>query len=210
MALIAREGLRISAIPGFLTLFAFVLGGVPAGVAGAVVTLAVALFFRDPERVAEYGEGEIVCPADGRVVAVAEDPPPGSRGPGGIRISVFMSIFNVHINRVPVDGKVLSVNHVPGGFSMAHLEGAMVNNERMEILLEDGMGRRFLLVQVAGMVARRIICRLKEGDAVKAGERFGLICFGSRVDLYMPPDAEPRVIVGDKVRGGRTMMAKTK
>lgn len=210
MGLIAREGLYLSTIPGALTVFAFFTGGMVPGAAGAAVTLAIALFFRDPERTADLKEGEIVCPADGRVVAVTDDPSPRNIPDGGFRISVFMSILNVHINRIPVDGKVLAVHHVPGGFSMAHLDEAMINNERTEILLEDGSQRRFLMVQVAGMVARRIVCRLKEGDEVRAGQRFGLICFGSRVDLYMPPGVEPLVGAGDKVRAGLTVMAAMK
>jgi len=210
MPFIAREGLVLSVIPGLLTVFAFFSGGVLPGAAGAVVTLAIALFFRDPKRAVDPKEGEIICPADGRVVAVADGPAPRSIPEGGFRISVFMSVLNVHVNRVPVDGKVLGVYHIPGGFSMAHLDDAMVNNERTEILLEDGSGRRFLLVQVAGMVARRIICRLKEGDEVKAGQTFGLICFGSRVDLFMPPGVEPLVSVGDKVRAGLTVLAGIK
>ncbi len=210
MPLIAREGIILSVIPGALTVFAYVWGGVLPGTAGVVVTLAIALFFRDPERTTDLNEGEILCPADGRVVAVADSPASRATPDGGFRISVFMSIFNVHVNRVPVDGKVLTVHHIPGGFSMAQLEDASVSNERTEILLEDGSGRRFLLGQVAGMVARRIVCRLKEGEEVRAGERFGLICFGSRVDLYMPPGVEPRVSVGDKVRAGLTVLAKIK
>jgi phosphatidylserine decarboxylase len=210
MGLIAREGLYISTIPGALTVFAFFVGGPVPGIAGVVVTLAIALFFRDPERTVDLKEGEIVCPADGRVVAVEDGSSPRSIPDGGFRVSVFMSVFNVHVNRIPVDGKVLGVYHTPGGFSMAHLDEAMANNERTEVLLEDGSQRRFLLVQVAGMVARRIICRLKEGDTVMAGQRFGLICFGSRVDLYLPPGFEPLVNPGQRVRAGVTILAVMK
>jgi phosphatidylserine decarboxylase len=121
-----------------------------------------------------------------------------------------MNVLNVHINRIPVDGKVLTVRHIPGGFVMAHLEDAAVSNERTEVLIEDDEGRHYLMVQIAGLVARRIICRLRKGDEVKAGQRFGLICFGSRVDLYMPRDVSVLVSVGDRVRAGLSVMAKTK
>jgi len=207
MALIAKEGFPVIAIPGVLTILAFFFLGTPAGIAGAVVTLGTALFFRDPERSGDPREGEILCPADGRVVAVAEGPAPSGLEDGGSRISVFMSVLNVHVNRIPLDGKVLGVRHVPGGFSMAQLDDARINNERTEILIQDPSGRRFLMVQVAGMIARRIVCRLKEGDEVRAGERFGIICFGSRVDLYMPPGFRSLVGVGDRVKAGKTVLA---
>ncbi len=207
MALIAKEGIPVTAVPGVLTLLAFLFLGMPAGAAGAVVTLGTALFFRDPERSGNPREGEILSPADGRVVAVSEEPPPSGLEEGGSRISVFMSVLNVHVNRIPLDGKVMSVRHIPGGFSMAHLDDASMNNERAEILLKDLSGRLFLMVQVAGMVARRIVCRVKEGDEVRAGERFGIICFGSRVDLYMPSGFQSLVNVGDRVRAGKTVLA---
>lgn len=210
MALIAKEGLPIVAVPGALTVLAFLFLGTAAGAAGAVVTLGIALFFRDPNRSGRPGKGEILCPADGRVVAVAHGSMPRGLEEGGLRISVFMSILNVHVNRIPLDCRVLGVNHIPGGFSMAQLDDARINNERTEILLEDPSGRRFLLVQVAGMIARRIICRLKEGDEVRRGERFGLICFGSRVDLYMPPGFVSLVGLGDHVRAGKTVLAGEK
>lgn len=204
---IAREGYLPAAIPGILTVLLLVFGNAWAVLAGAAVTLAVALFFRDPEREHAAGEGEILCAADGRVVAV-DDRPSHPASQWESRISVFMSVLNVHINRIPVDGKVINVHHIPGGFAMAHLEKAGLRNERTEILLEDQTGRRYLLVQIAGLVARRIVCRLAEGDEVRMGQRFGLICFGSRVDLYLPSDATPCVRVGDRVKAGMTVLAK--
>jgi phosphatidylserine decarboxylase len=209
MPRIAREGLLLSAIPGALAALLFLSGSIFAGVVGTIVTLSVVLFYRDPKRTVTPLKGQILCPADGRVVAVDVNSPLRSIE-GGIRIGVFMNVLNVHINRIPVDGKVLAVRHIPGGFAMAHLEGAAVSNERTEVLIEDDEGRHYLLVQIAGLVARRIVCRLREGDEVKAGQRFGLICFGSRVDLYMPPGASVLVSVGDRVRAGLSVMAKTK
>jgi phosphatidylserine decarboxylase len=194
-------------IPAVLTALLFLSGINLAGIVGAMTTLAVIWFFRDPERVSRPLEGEVLCPADGRVVAVNSAGTTHTDAEG-FKVSVFMSVFNVHINRVPVDGRILSVRHVPGGFAMAHLDDAGVTNERTEILLEDDTGKRYLVVQIAGLLARRIICRLEKGDAVKAGQRFGLICFGSRVDLYMPSDASPLVKMGDRVRGGLSILAK--
>jgi len=210
MALMAKEGLPVASIPGVLTILAFAFVGVYAGIAGIFVTLCVALFFRDPERSGNPQKGEILCPADGRVVAVADGPAPRGMQGNALRISIFMSVLNVHVNRVPMDGQVLDVRHIPGGFAMAQLDEARINNERTEILIEDPSGRHFFLVQVAGMIARRIICRLKEGDRIRAGERFGLICFGSRLDLYFPPGFESLVGIGDRVRAGETVLAGEK
>jgi phosphatidylserine decarboxylase len=207
MLRVAREGFKVSAIPGILTILIFLSGSVVAGISGVLITLSVVLFFRDPERIVNASEGEILSPADGRIVAVDDKPThPGMQW--GLRVSVFMSIFNVHINRIPVDGKVISVRHIPGGFAMAHLEEAGVKNERTEVLFEDRAGRSYLMVQVAGLVARRIVCRLREGDEIKAGQRFGLICFGSRVDLYMPTGVTPCVDVGDRVKAGKRLLAR--
>lgn len=204
---IAREGLLVAAVPGTLTVLLMFFGNVWVMLPGAAVTLAIVLFFRDPVRKPRAVEGEILCAADGRVVAV-DGEPSHKAGEWGLRISVFMSVLNVHINRIPVDAKVLKVHHIPGGFAMAHLEEAGLNNERTEILLEDGKGRKYLMVQVAGLVARRIICRLVEGDKVRIGQKFGLICFGSRVDLYLPPGVNPCVRVGDRVKAGRSVLAR--
>ena len=197
----------MAAVPSLLALF-LLAGGFPlAGMLAGSAALSAALFFRDPERSFSAGPGEVLSPADGRVVAV--DTGEESRHLGGqaLRISVFMSVFNVHINRIPMDGLVRAVKHVPGGFAMAHLDDAGIINERTEILIEDTDGRKNLVVQVAGLVARRIICRLAVGDKVERGQRFGLICFGSRVDLYLSGPAAPLVKIGDKVRAGQSVLA---
>jgi phosphatidylserine decarboxylase len=183
-------------------------GQIALGTAAGAVALAVALFFRDPERIASVEEGDVLSPADGRIVAMDTGEENRFLGSRARRISVFMSVFNVHINRIPADGTILAVRHVPGGFAMAHLDDVGVLNERTEIHMEDHKGRQSLMVQVAGLVARRIICRLQAGDEVKRGERFGLICFGSRVDIYLPMEAEPNVKVGDKVTAGKTVLAR--
>ncbi len=200
--LIAREGLIPTLIPAVCSIVLLLAGIKGFSLLLAVLAVGIALFFRDPVRIVNIRDNDIVSPADGRIVAVDRREEKKHLGGDSLRISVFMSIFNVHINRIPADGRVVEVNHIPGGFKMAHLEEAGLENERTEIVLEDKKGRRSLMVQVAGLVARRIICRLSPGDQVKAGERFGLICFGSRVDVYLPPETEPRVSVGDRVKAG--------
>lgn len=208
MAIVAKEGIPHISVPFFLALALFLAGFPRAGAVAGVITLAVALFFRDPERVNAAAPGEILSPADGRIVAVDQVREDRYLGGEALRISVFMSIFNVHINRMPMDASVVSIKHVEGGFAMAHLDDAGTVNERTEILLSDHGGRKSLLVQVAGLVARRIICRLSEGDDVARGSRFGLICFGSRVDLYLPLEAQAQVALGTRVRAGRSVLAR--
>jgi phosphatidylserine decarboxylase len=184
----------------------FFLGVPVAGMFLLFAAVGILLFFRDPNRVVAEGSGRILSAADGRVIAVESTVESRYLHADALRISVFMSIFNVHINRIPADYRVLDVKRITGGFRMAHLDEASLENERTEILLEDESGRRSLMVQVAGLVARRIICRLEPGDLVKTGNRFGLICFGSRVDLYLPPETVPAVEVGDKVKAGLSVL----
>ena len=207
MSLVAKEGIPHIAIPSVLAVVLFFLG-YPVGVAVfGFVAIAVALFFRDPERTHSAVPGDVLSPADGRIVAVDRVEENRHLETEALRISVFMSVFNVHVNRIPMDARVVTVKHVAGGFAMAHLDAAGVINERTEILLSDGSGMKSLMVQVAGLVARRIICRLREGDDVVRGNRFGLICFGSRVDLYLPAHAQPLVEIGTRVRAGQSVLA---
>jgi phosphatidylserine decarboxylase len=172
--------------------------------AAAAVALALALFvtwfFRDPDRAIPGDPAAIVSPADGRVIEIAT-------GPGGTRISIFLSIFNVHVNRTPVAGEVVEVVRRPGKFLAAWKHEASSDNAQAAVTVRTPRGDvRF--VQVAGLVARRIICRLAPGDRVERGERYGLIRFGSRVDLHLPPGAEPAVRVGDRLRGGADVVAR--
>ncbi|UCG37774.1 MAG: phosphatidylserine decarboxylase family protein [bacterium] len=204
---VAREGVFLIVVPAAASVAVFAAGSPWGGAGLGLAALALALFFRDPRRQVLASPGQVLSPADGRVVAV-DKRTPQPLGTEALRISVFMSVFNVHINRIPFGGRVLDVRHIPGGFAMAHLDEASVANERAEVLIEDEDGRRYLMVQVAGLVARRIVCRLVEGDAVTAGSRFGLICLGSRVDLYLPAEARPTVKVGDKVRAGLAVIAE--
>lgn len=207
MALVAREGIPHMAVAAVPAAVLMLIGFTTAAALVAVAAVAVALFFRDPDRSQSAAPGEVLSPADGRIVAVDRVREDRYLDSEALRISVFMSIFNVHINRIPMDAQVVDVKHVPGGYAMAHLDDAGLVNERTEVLLQDPSGRKSLLVQVAGLVARRIICRLNKGDDVARGGRFGLICFGSRVDLYLPAEAEPRVEIGNRVRGGQSVLA---
>ncbi|MDF1525583.1 MAG: phosphatidylserine decarboxylase family protein [bacterium] len=208
MSVVAREGIPHISIPSFLAVILLLTGYPLGGAAAGIVAISVALFFRDPERAHSAGPGEILSPADGRIVAVDRVQEDRHLDGGALRISVFMSIFNVHVNRVPMDASVVTVKHISGGFAMAHLDDAGLINERTEILLVDSSGRKSLMVQVAGLVARRIICRLRQGDDVVRGSRFGLICFGSRVDLYLPEKAQPLARIGDRVRAGQSVLAQ--
>jgi phosphatidylserine decarboxylase len=207
MALVARAGIPHIAVAAVPAAVLMLIGFTTAAARVAAAAVAVALFFRDPDRSQSAAPGEVLSPADGRIVAVDRVREDRYLDSEALRISVFMSIFNVHINRIPMDAQVVDVKHVAGGYEMAHLDDAGLVNERTEILLQDSSGRKSLLVQVAGLVARRIICRLKNGDDVARGGRFGLICFGSRVDLYLPAEAEPRVEIGNRVRGGQSVLA---
>jgi phosphatidylserine decarboxylase len=167
-------------------------------------------FFRDPPRVTPLGESLVVSPADGRVQMIAEAVPPEELELGQAalpRISVFLNIFDVHINRIPVDGRVVAQAYRPGTFVNAALDKASQDNERHAVCLETTAGQRLGLVQIAGLVARRIVCDLEDGQTVRAGARYGLIRFGSRVDVYLPAGVAPLVVVGQRAIGGETVLA---
>lgn len=164
-------------------------------------------FFRDPEREIPQGEGLIVSPADGTVVGIDDVPnAPFLDGPAK-RVSIFLSILNVHINRSPISGKVAYRNYNPGKFLPANCDKASLDNEQNSIGIDDG-GYKVLVRQIAGIIARRILCWVNPGDSVTRGERFGLIRFGSRTEILMPPTAVVLVQNGDKVKGGETVIAR--
>jgi len=173
----------------------------------AVLWGLVMFFFRDPERVPPDGGGQFLSPADGRVVAVL--PTVQQRFPGGdtLQVGIFMSILDVHVNRSPIAGRVRSVEHVPGRFLQAFRPEAAEVNEHNFIALQNGP-TSVLVKQIAGILARRVVCWAREGDGLEAGQRFGIIMLGSRVDLFLPPDVEVLVKPGDKVRGGQTIVAR--
>jgi phosphatidylserine decarboxylase len=185
-----------------------------------MLSAGVFAFFRDPERVVPQGENVIVAPADGLVSLICQVPPPPElQGPDGIglpglgaepvwRISIFMSVFDVHINRAPVGGTIRRVIYIPGKFLNADLDKASDENERQHILIERPDGRMIGCTQIAGLVARRIVPFVKPGDIVAVGQRIGLIRFGSRVDVYLPHGTDPKVLLGQKVIAGETVLAE--
>jgi len=164
-------------------------------------------FFRDPERFAPKKAGSLVSPADGRVLSITETAAPEAAEMGdSIKVSIFMSIFNVHVNRVPVAGRIVGIFYRPGKFFSANLDKAAEENERNLIVMDDEQGRRLAFVQIAGLIARRIVCFVEPGDEVVKGQRCGLIRFGSRVDLYLPQETEIDVSVGQHVKAGETIV----
>ena len=176
-------------------------------------TIWVAAFFRDPGRTTPKGDKFIVAPADGLITMIAKVPPPPElRGSDGLedsdymRVSIFMSVFDVHINRAPIAGRVRRIAYVPGKFINADLDKASEDNERQHVLIEGTDGLRVGFTQIAGLVARRILAFVKEGDPVEAGQRVGLIRFGSRVDVYLPSTAAPRVVPGQRAIAGETIL----
>jgi phosphatidylserine decarboxylase len=171
-----------------------------------IAALFVLQFFRDPPREIPQGEGLVLCPADGRVIVVgnARDP---YLGRDALKVSVFMNVFNVHSNRSPVDAAVREVVYTAGTFVNASFDKASSDNERNALVLRTDSGADVTCVQVAGLVARRILCYVKAGERVARGERYGFIRFGSRVDVYLPPGSRARVAVGDKVKASSTVLA---
>ncbi len=182
----------------------------PLGWAGAVLTLWCAYFFRDPERVTPTRQGLIVSPADGVVRFVDKAAPPAELEMGAAprpRVAIFMNIFNVHVNRVPCDGVISKIAYRPGKFFNASLDKASQFNERNGVGMKTADGDQIAFVQIAGLVARRILCLLEDGQSVRAGERFGLIRFGSRVDVYLPDGIAPLVAPGQQAVAGETVIA---
>ena len=205
---IAREGYPLILTAGVLTLLALVLDWVFVGVILAWLTAAIAAFFRDPKRNIPAGDGLIVAPADGRVVAVAAAPAGGMFSGAATRISIFLSPLDVHINRVPVGGKITELRYQSGKYLAAYKEAASERNEQNALKIVDAGGRSFGVVQIAGVLARRIVCRVKQGDDVERGARFGLIMFGSRTDAYLPKDCSVAVVEGQRVKGGETIIGR--
>ena len=200
---VAPEGWPFILVPAVVACILALFGWWPAAVGVGIVALACLGFFRDPERTPPNGAGLVLAPADGRVMRVDDvhDPWVGE----AVRTSIFLSPLDVHVNRSPVAGLVESVERARGRFMAAYKDEASELNERCTVALQ-GEGARVSVKQIAGVLARRIVCRVERGDKLAAGERFGLIRFGSRTDLLVPRSAEMRVKVGDRVRGGETVM----
>ncbi len=205
---IAKEGYPLVFAPAILAAAAIVVGWLPLGGFLGLLTLAVAGFFRDPDRVIPGGEGLIVAPADGKVVSIAQLQHPEAMPDANIRISIFLSLFDVHINRMPVTGTVEQIQYQRGKFMAAYKDEASAQNEQNALAILAREGKRLAVVQVAGILARRIVCHAKNGDKVNRGDRFGLIMFGSRTDTYLPAGCRVEVVEGQKVKGGETILGR--
>jgi phosphatidylserine decarboxylase len=203
---IAKEGYPLILTTAALTILALVIGWQGAAIVLGLTTLAIAAFFRDPERNIPTGEGLIVSPADGKVVRIAAVTGDSSFGDTPTRLSIFLSPFDVHINRMPVAGKVDEVRYRGGKFVAAYKEEASERNEQNALKVIGNDGRSLGVVQIAGVVARRIVCRVKPGDRLARGDRFGMIMFGSRTDIYLPKGCRVQVVEGQKVKGGETIL----
>ena len=204
---IARDGWPfISGSLGVAAVLALLGLSWPAAVA-AILGLFCAYFFRDPERIVPTGEGLVVSPADGRVVQVQPAPAENALGPGAQQISIFLSIFDVHVNRSPVAGIVEAVEYTEGDFMPAFHHKTSLHNEQNAVTVRTGE-TRVVFKQIAGLIARRIVFHKKPGDSVERGERVGLIRFGSRTDVLLPPSARIRVRVGDRVSAGSSVLGE--
>lgn len=198
--------IAIFAVLGVLMAWAYT----PLAFVGLVLTLWCVYFFRDPDRLTPIRDGIIISPADGVVQLIDKAPPPEELGMGPeprTRVAVFMNVFNVHVNRVPISGKITKIAYRPGKFLNASLDKASVENERMSLKVTTDNGTDVGFVQIAGLVARRILCYATEGEIYRTGQRFGLIRFGSRVDIYLPDGVEPMVVLGQTTIAAETVIA---
>jgi len=212
LAPVHRDGHKFITIAAVAALI-FLLVWPPLGWVLVVLALFIAYFFRDPERVTPLREGLVISPADGRVSSIETVRPPIELGLGDVerqRVSIFLSVLDVHINRAPVPGRIKRSVYVPGAFVNAALDKASEENERRSLVIEQVDGTEIAVVQIAGLIARRIVTFKGEGESVGAGERIGLIRFGSRVDVYLPPGRTSLVAVGQTAVGGETVIADFK
>jgi phosphatidylserine decarboxylase len=205
------EGRKFGVGAAAITLLAFLVGWQTLGWLLAGLTIWVFAFFRDPIRTTPRGDNLIIAPADGLITMITRVPPPRELADTLVegeytRVSIFMSVFDVHINRSPIAGRVARVAYIPGKFVNADLDKASEDNERQYLLIEGADGLRIGFTQIAGLVARRILAFVREGDVVEAGQRIGLIRFGSRVDVYLPTGVAPRVLLGQRAIAGETIL----
>lgn len=205
---VASEGLGIIYFSVALCILLLLLGSFSLFLVFLLLTAFFVFFFRDPERkLPPLEPGSVVCPADGKIIDISETYEDNYLRCNTTRVSIFLSIFDCHINRFPVSGKVVGTTYCPGKFKMAFERDSSEANERLATLIECEGGVRVVIVQVAGFLARRIVSRAKFGDVLEIGEKFGIIKFGSRVDVYLPEDVKLGVEVGQKVVAGRTVIA---
>ena len=202
----AKEGFPFIGTAAGVTLCAGWLGWTPVAVIGAGLTLFVSWFFRNPARVVPDGPGLVVAPGDGKVIAIEEEFEPRYLKERCLRVTIFLNVFDVHINRIPCEGVIEDVQYQPGLFLVASKPEATVKNEQNALMIATAGGAKVLCVQVAGLIARRIVCWVSPKERAKLGERFGLIRFGSRMDTFLPIGTKLRVAVGDRVKGGSTIL----
>jgi phosphatidylserine decarboxylase len=205
MNAIAPEGYPYIIIFAATTIVALLLGGKWMVIVSFVITVFMVYFFRDPEREIPEGEGLFVSPADGKIILIKDIGKDTDRG--FIEISIFMSPLNVHVNRAPCDGKIKNIQHNKGKFIAAYKDEASFKNENIEMTLETKYGD-ILVRQVAGYIARRAVCRANSGDSLRRGERYGIIKFSSRLDVYLPKNTQIKVNLGDKVKAGETVLGE--
>ena len=205
---VARAGYPIIGVAAFITaVFALLSLTLPA-LLGVAATLFTCYFFRDPDRVIPDQTDAVVSPADGKVIKIEKIQDSRFYDGPSLKISIFMSIFNVHVNRIPYKGVVKKISYYPGKFFSANLDKASRDNEHNAIFLETDGGQKICFVQIAGFVARRIICNIQENDQVHRGRRFGMICFGSRLDVYLPPASKIKVRLGDRIIAGTSVLGE--
>jgi phosphatidylserine decarboxylase len=203
---IVKEGFPFVGIGAGVTLLTGLWGWTVVALVAGGITLFTAWFFRNPARTVPQGPGLVVAPADGTVIAIEEEFEPRFIKDRGVRLSIFLNVFDVHVNRIPCEGVVEDIQYQPGAFLAANNPEAMLKNEQNALFLRTAQGAKVLCVQVAGLIARRIVCWLSPGDRVMRGERFGLIRFGSRTDTFLPLGTDLKVAVGDRVKGGETIV----
>ncbi len=204
----AKEGIPFIAIPAGVMLLAGWQGWVITAVGAALLTAFVAWFFRNPARVIPKDPHLVVAPGDGKVIAIEEEFEPRYLKDRALRVTIFLNVFNVHINRMPCDGKIEDVQYQPGQFLVASKPEATLRNEQNALMIRTVEGVKVLCVQVAGLIARRIVCWASAQDRAIRGERYGLIRFGSRMDTFLPIGTNLRVAVGDRVKGGETILGE--
>jgi phosphatidylserine decarboxylase len=205
---VAKEGIPFIAVPAGVTLLAGWMGWVVVAVMAGLATAFVAWFFRNPARVIPQDMHLVVAPGDGKVIAIEEEFEPRYLKERALRVTIFLNVFNVHINRIPCDGVIEDVQYQPGAFLVASRPDATLRNEQNALMIRTVEGLKVLCVQVAGLIARRIVCWASARDQAVRGERFGLIRFGSRMDTFLPIGTRLRVAVGDKVKGGETILGE--
>jgi phosphatidylserine decarboxylase len=205
---VAKAGLPFIFAAAFVTAVFALLGLTALALLGLVVTGFICFFFRDPDRVTPTGADLIISPADGKVIRVEPLEQTDFYDGACMKISIFMSVFNVHVNRIPFEGTVSRVAYFPGKFFSANLDKASKDNEHNAVFIDTSRGVPVCMVQIAGLIARRIICGVQPGQQVSRGQRMGLICFGSRVDVYLPADTIAEVAVGDRVTAGTTVLGR--